>query len=370
MRIAQLITRSDAVGGATVHVRDLSVGLQRAGHEVVVFLGEGEGPVPSLLDEAGVPWHSVPSLRREFHLYHDAAALIKLVKSVGRWKPHLLACHTSKAGALGRAAGRLLKIPTVYTPHCWSFVDGFPGAKKYLALEKCLRLITDHVIAVSEWEHELALAKGVCSAKQMTTIYNGLPDLPRDRDAQGSEIPKLICVARFEVQKDHQTLLRALTLLPERAWQIDFVGSGPLEAQIKAEANALGIAERVRFLGGVSDADRMLPQYDVFVLSSKWESFPISILEAMRCGLPVVATDVGGIGEAVVNEQTGYLVPARDPHALAAALSKLVSSSPQRTSMGAAGREKFIESFHFDTMFRATEHLYRTLFEAHTTRNS
>ena len=119
----------------------------------------------------------------------------------------------------------------------------------------------------------------------------------------------LTMVARFEPQKDHPSLLKALARLRNHAWRLELIGEGPLLERTRDLARSLGIADRVEFLGQRSDVAERLATSQVYVLSSNWEGFPRSILEAMRAGLPVVASDVAGVSEAVVDGVTGYVVP-------------------------------------------------------------
>ena len=130
------------------------------------------------------------------------------------------------------------------------------------------------------------------------------------RPASGS--PRIVSVARFEPPKDHATLLEALGRLRGLEWRLDLVGGGPLESAARAQAARLGIGERVRFLGDLEAVAPVLARAHVFALSSRSEAFPRSVLEAMCAGLPVVASAVGGVAEAVDNGTSGILVPRQD----------------------------------------------------------
>jgi glycosyltransferase involved in cell wall biosynthesis len=121
----------------------------------------------------------------------------------------------------------------------------------------------------------------------------------------------------------------------------------------------LGIRERVEFKGARSDVPEILAQTDVFVLASKTETLPISILEAMRAGLPVIASDVGGISEEVVDGETGLLVPAGSVEELSNALQRLLADKQLRVAMGRAGRRRFERVFRADTMINRTQQLYQ-----------
>lgn len=141
-------------------------------------------------------------------------------------------------------------------------------------------------------------------------------------------VPLLVMVARFEEQKDHRTLILALSCLKDLEWHLQLVGDGPLLSSIKTLAEEKGIADRIEYLGRRRDIPEILQMADIFVLSTNWEGFPRSILEAMRAGLPVVATRVAGIPESVSDSETGYLVPLHADSVLSEKIGKLLKSQP------------------------------------------
>ena len=144
----------------------------------------------------------------------------------------------------------------------------------------------------------------------------------------------------------------------EMPWELDLIGDGPLQLAVEAQARRLGIAERVRFLGLRRDVAERLAQSQLFVLATRWEGFPYTILEAMRAGLPVVASDVGGVREAVVHGETGLLVPRGDEQALRQRLSEMLASVDLRQRLGAAGRRRFEATFTFARMIDKTAAVY------------
>ena len=143
-------------------------------------------------------------------------------------------------------------------------------------------------------------------------------------------------VARFGAQKDHPTLLRALAGLRDLPWQLDLVGEGPLLSQTRTLAASLGLEDRVHFLGQRMDVDRILANAQVGLLITNWEGFPLSILEAMRANLPVVASGVGGVSESVTDGVTGFVVPQGDVEVLRDRLRRLLSDPALRASLGIA----------------------------------
>jgi glycosyltransferase involved in cell wall biosynthesis len=175
-------------------------------------------------------------------------------------------------------------------------------------------------------------------------------------------------VARFEEQKDHCTLLRALGRLAPREWTLELIGDGPLMEDAAELARGVGIADRVQFLGARHDVAQRLAEAQLFVLVSHWEGFPRSILEAMRAGLPVVTTRTGGAPESVEHGTTGAVVRAREVGELAAALEPLIASAALRRRMGDAGRRRYEAAFTFQRMLARTVSVYDQVLAARARR--
>ena len=197
--------------------------------------------------------------------------------------------------------------------------------------------------------------------QNLLTIHNGRPDVSEDLLAQPSKNHpiSLVMVARFDQQKDHETLLRAAQIFPEV--EVNFIGDGPKLDTIQNLAKTLKMTDRVNFLGFCPDVAQYLSQGSIFTLISHWEGFPRTIVEAMRSRLPVIATDVGGVKEAVIDEVTGFCVPPRDIKALQEKLNCLITRPELREKMGQAGRERYEQEFTFEKMFQETFKVYETV---------
>jgi glycosyltransferase involved in cell wall biosynthesis len=165
-------------------------------------------------------------------------------------------------------------------------------------------------------------------------------------------------VARFNEPKDQATLLKAIAQLSDQSIHLDLVGSGSAWESCKDLAKSLGIQDQVSFLGDRADVPQLLAQSQIFILCTHYEGLPISILEAMRAGLPVIATKVNGIPEEVEHGKTGLLVPDKDVKEVAKALSTLIESPDLRQQMGEAGRQKFLEEFTIERMIDETRTVY------------
>ena len=357
LRLLYLITRAER-GGAQMHVLDLVLGM-RDRFELAVATGE-EGFLTEVCREHGIPVHVLPCLEREIRPLSDLRAVRELKRLMCAIEPDLVHAHTFKAGFLGRFVAKHLKIPSVYTVHMWPFGRAVPLSWRVVA-PVCERLAArwcDQIISVSELGALDAVQFQIAPRSHVTPILNGIADhharacLDRDRD--------LSCtmVARFAYFKDHELLVRAFARISGGA-TLKLVGDGETLPRVQKLAEDLGIIERIEFKRSRGDIPEILADTDIFVLASKKETLPISILEAMRAGLPVVASDVGGVSEEVIDNETGLLVTPGSVEELTNALHRLLMDKNLRMAMGRAGRRRFEELFGAEKMIERTEAVYR-----------
>jgi len=354
-----LITRMDSIGGAQIHVRDLSLWLRQNGHDPIVVTGAC-GPVCRTLVDAGIQVVEVRGLVRPIRPVDDVRALLAIMRSLKACTPDLVSCHSAKAGILGRIAARAIGIPVIFTAHGWTFTEGVPGLQSlaYRMIERACGSLCDHIITVCHHDRQLALSADIAPASQITTIHNGMPLLPPvPRVVEAGGPIRIGMVARFESQKDHETLLRALARLRHKNWRLQLIGGGD-SSNTARMASELGLLERIEFNGESSNVPALLAGLDIFCLISRWEGFPRSILEAMRASLPVIASDVAGVRESVEDTVTGYLVPVGDDRLLAKSVGDLIDLPGLRVAMGNKGRAKFKSRFTFEHMVRPTLGIY------------
>ncbi|WP_210471210.1 glycosyltransferase family 4 protein [Sporosarcina sp. 6E9] len=363
IKIVQVITQMDTVGGAQIHVRDLSVGLANSGHEVYLVAG-GTKNIHSVIEAKNIDVIYSHSLIRKLNIKSDIKAIIELRKILKEIQPDLVATHSSKAGIVGRIAGWSLRIPTVFTAHGWSFTDGVPAPKKsmYKFFEKVIGLISDGVIAVSEYDRELAIKHKVLPEHKVHTIHNGVHDQNvKEAMVYPKETPTIIMVARFAAPKRQLQLLKALNQLRHIQWKVSFAGDGPLLHEAKEFVKQANLCDRVEFLGNRDDITELLHKSSIFALLSDWEGLPLSILEAMRCGLPILASNVGGVKETVYDSKNGYVVSKNDQDELVKKLTLLLTSTSLRLEMGRKGRLLFEENFTFEKMYNETDSFYKVI---------
>lgn len=360
MRIVFVVTRSDAVGGAQVHVQDIAGALLAAGHDPVVLCG-GNGPWLEQLRSRRIPVIRLRHMERSISPLRDLRALFELRSRLRRLAPDLVSTHTAKAGWLGRLAAYGLGLPVMFTAHGWTFTEGVStnASRLWRLLERVAGRWSDKIVTVSEFDRELAIGARIAETSRIVTVHNGMPDVSADLMADaGREPPHLVMVARFEAQKDHRTLIHALASLQRLPWRLSFVGGGPLLDAMQALCVQLHIADRVTFMGARSDVPQILATAQVFVLCTHWEGLPRSIIEAMRAGLPVVATRVAGVPELVDHDVSGLLCSARDPAMVAASLEMLLVSPARRRAMGLKARERYLAHFRFEHMLEKTLETY------------
>ena len=255
-------------------------------------------------------------------------------------------------------------IHTIHGP----YADYPPGWKPWLkktlrhGLELLLARRFDQLVAVAD-SVKADLLKRHLPANKLMTIHNGIavtsPTAAENLPAQRST-PQLITIARLAPIKNQQLMLRAMQQVVQQfpdatLWVI---GDGPSHEQLITLAAELNISDRVLFSGFREDATALLPHADLFLLSSDYEGISISLLEAMRAGLPVVATNVGGIAETVVDGVTGVLVPRGDTDAFAAAITGLCSATEKSIAMGLAGHARQQQHFSIESMCSKYLQLY------------
>lgn len=366
MRVIQLITHMHELGGAQMHVFDLSKALKSNGHDVVL-LGSGNCELTEELYERGINYRELKWMGKTINPIRDISAFFEVRKAFKEINPEMVAIHSSKAGIIGRIAAKSLRIPVIFTAHSWSFT-GVPSNMKrrlYTWIEKLVGKITDGVITVSAYDYNEAVKHRIISGEKLHMIHNGIVDDARCYRPGVDPEPtvRLLMVARFAEPKDHQLLLKALSQITAIPWHLTLVGDGPLLGDMQQLAAQLDIENQITFAGEDRDVIGRMQEADIFLLISKSEGLPLSIIEAMREGLPVIASEAGGISELIEHGRQGFIVEQGDESALITALQQLMASESLRERFGQAARTRFIGKFNFEKMYRQTEAFYREITE-------
>jgi glycosyltransferase involved in cell wall biosynthesis len=358
-RVLMVITLAE-VGGAQTYVASLLPALVHRFD--VVVAAHGPGPLRDAAAEAGVRFVELKHVRRPIRPWRDLAGLIELIRLLRRERPDILHASSSKAGVLGRLAALAAGVPIrIFTVHGWAFAAHSGLASSgYRWADRLARRLTTVTICVSENERAAGIRAGTCSAARSVVIRNGvsLEGIPRARHER--QRPLLVSVGRLQAPKDFVTLVRALALLPAGSFEALIVGDGPDRPVLEGELRHLGLAHRIHIhlAGERHDVPDLLGAADVFVLSSRSEGLPVSVLEAMAAELPVVASRAGGLPELVHDGETGFLVAPESPRELAGALRRLVEDQDLRRRLGAVGRIRVETRFNVNLFRHAHIELY------------
>jgi glycosyltransferase involved in cell wall biosynthesis len=286
------------------------------------------------------------------------AVLASVASLVLREGVDVLHSHNATAHVLGAAAAALTRRPLVHTKH--GNILPFQSFKAAL-IHRAAALATARIVAVSRLVERTVIEGYRVRSGKVTTILNGIDVGCYSRRAVRPGAEVIGAVGRLSREKDYPTMLNAFNAVLEKhaSATLRIAGDGPVRAALEAEASRLGVAGRARFLGLHGDIPRLLGELDLFVQSSVTEGISLTLLEAMSAGLPVVATDVGGNREVVVDGVTGFLVPARDASALAERICTLLGDPPLARRLGEAGQARVREMFSIERMVKEYHGVYR-----------
>jgi glycosyltransferase involved in cell wall biosynthesis len=380
IRVLHVIARLN-IGGAAIHVVLLTAGLNPERFESLLVSGSenlGEG---SMLDYAlshGVQPIIIPEIVGEFSLGpRELRAMVQLYRLMRQERPHVVHTHTAKAGFIGRLAARLARVPVIVHTFHGLVLHGYYGSVKTHLLrhmERRLACLTDRIIAVSENVKRDLVNYSVAGAEHIQVIPLGLELEPFlnsaafrgafRRELQLDGVERLVgIVGRIFPIKNHRLFLHAATLVAKEDPAVRFVivGDGILRSEIERHVHHLGLADRVIFTGWRRDLPHIYADLDVLSVTSNNEGTPVSAIEAMASGCPVVATRVGGLPDLIDEGKTGYLVPPEDAPSVAAAMLRLLHAPEAARRMGQAARARVKDCFTIQRLIRDTEQLYLEL---------
>jgi glycosyltransferase involved in cell wall biosynthesis len=362
--IALLIPGLDRIGGAEQQLILLAKGLRRRGWKVsVVALSGTGGDAAAELIAAGIAFLSL-GMRKGLA---DPRGWIRFHHWLKQQAPDVIHAHLPHAAWLARWSRLAAPIPVL--------VDTLHSSSTG-TLARCLgyrwsNWLPDRVTAVSQAVADTHLSASMVTEDKLTVLPNGVdveawrPDAAvriatRRELGFGNEF-LWFAAGRLEPVKDYPSLMRAFVQVSDAA-RLVIAGRGPLQDELARMAQALGLENRVLFLGFQTDIRRWMQAADGFVLASRWEGLPMGLLEAAACALPAVATDVAGTREVIVDGHTGWLVPARDTAALGEAMKRMMRTpSEERRAIGERARQQVIERFSLEAVLDQWETLYLNL---------
>jgi glycosyltransferase involved in cell wall biosynthesis len=382
VKVLRVIARLN-MGGPALHVAYLTAGLRDRGYDTTLVAGtlaRGEDSMAFVADGLGVEVVTIPELGREISLFRDLLATIRLAGLIRRERPQILHTHTAKAGTVGRVAallaGRARPPIVVHTFH-GHVLRGYFGPLRsgfFRLLERVLARHTTILVAVSPQVRddlvelgvapadkfavvrlgiELGQRVGVADGRAETRHYLGIPD---GRFAVG-------WVGRMTAVKRGDDVLEGFKLLRERGVDatLCLVGDGPDRPHLEQKAHELGIVRDTLFLGYQEDIAPLYAAFDALVLPSGNEGTPVSVIEALAAGRPVVATRVGGVPDVVRDGVDGFLVDPGATDELAERLTQLASDPELRERFGGAGRSRVLPRYAVDRLVDDVDRLYRAL---------
>jgi glycosyltransferase involved in cell wall biosynthesis len=359
-------------GGAPEVVLNLALAMRDHGWSARVA-GPEQASIRARLEQAAIEYLPIGHLTRGSRSpLADLRALRNLDELLVREPVDVIHCHSSKAGVLGRLAGKRRGIPVVYSPHCFAFLRDLGVLSRIVpaAVERLLAPLTSAYVCVCEAERRAALKLSLAPPERTHRIYNGVPEPLLDTspeqallDFKGDGV-LIGAVTVLRRQKRLDVLIDAIPSVLARMPQARFaiIGNGPMRARLQERARALGLDENPRFafFPFAPPSDRYMSALDLYVLSSAWEAMPVGVLEALSWGVPQVVTNVGGTIEAVTNE-TGQLVAPKHPRALADAIVEMLGSPELRASAQAASRARHRAMFDAERMVRETVGVYESV---------
>jgi len=386
VRVLRVVGRLN-VGGPALHVSYLTAGLGNRGYRTTLVAGDlarGEASMAFVARDLGVSTVAVTAIRREPSPLRDALATVRLARLLRRERPQVVHTHTAKAGALGRVATALARLPerpvVVHTFHGHVLRGYFGPARStgFRLLERWLATLSDALVAVSPEVRDDLVGLGVAPRRKFAVVRLGI-ELERRVAVPGGareEARTLVGVpperflvgwiGRMTGVKRTTDVLRSFARL--RARGVDaalcLVGDGPDRVALEEEARRLGIARRCLLLGYQDDVAPWYQAFDAVVLPSGNEGTPVSVIEALAARRPVVASRVGGVPDVVRDGVDGFLVEPGDVGAFAARLADLAGDPALRARMGDAGRARVLERYAVDRLVDDVGRLYRALLDA------
>ncbi len=396
-KILYLITQSE-LGGAQRYVFDLAKGLKNE-YEIAVAFGEPheKGGLAKMLDAAGIKYYTLPRLKRAISPLNDVRAIFEIKKLIKTLQPGVIHLNSSKISILGSLASILFKIQNskfkinvVYTVHGWVFNEPLAGWKKkfYFYAEKLTARYKDKIICIDTLDYGIAKDELKIPEKKLALIHHGLNlsetnFLPREqaRNSIGAKLRQNLTentiligsIGNLYATKGYEYLIGALESL-KMPFQAVIIGEGPEKNKLKIQSDSvnchpresgdpeinseLKVNDKLIFAGRIDNAAELLPAFDIYVCSSVKEGFPYSILEAMAAGLPIIATEVGGIPDMITDQENGLLCEAKNSNQLAGKITSLASDPVLRQKIAERAKQDLVKRFSFPKMISDTKSAY------------
>lgn len=382
LRVLLVVTRL-TIGGDTNVILDVASYLKSHPHFDVHLAA---GPVPpqevdltSLAGERGIPLVKVPSMVTDINPWQNFRSVLELYSHMRQGKYDIVHTNNAVAGVVGRIAATLARVPVIiHHVHGWGLQDDMSNIKRslYVGLERFCATLSSRVIAVSKPNIEKGLANHICKEDKFALIYYGIPleDFQQqvDRDAVCSDLgldPECKIVAqigRIDKQKNPLDFVRAAAMVVEKYPKAQFimVGDGVMRPECESLIKELNLTEKFFLLGYRKDIQRIYPILTLTALSSLWEGLPVVFQESMIAGKPIVANDVDGARDVIIDGKTGYLVTPHHPREMADRILTLLNDDELCDQMGQTAKQN-AKQFSSENMIKHIVSLYIELLKDH-----
>ena len=375
-RVLLVITRL-TIGGDTNVVLDIANHLNSQpnfeAHLAAGPVSEHEIDLTHLAHKNEIPTKVIPSMVNKIDPWLNLKAVAQLRRVIIQGKYDIVHTHSSVAGVIGRLAALLANVNIiVHHVHGWGMQKDMSRLNKmlYLGLERICTRFTDCMIAVSKPTIEKGLANHICTKDKFALIYNGIPlerfrqpiDEKQVRFKLGLNPDNKIVgmIGRLDEQKNPLDFIRAASLVVNDYPDVQFLiaGDGSLRTECENLIDALNLRNKFFLLGFRDDIDKIIPMFTLTVMSSLWEGLPVVFQEAMSAGKPIVANDVDGASDVVINGETGFLVTPHQPQEMAERILFLLKNDSLCEEMSHTARKRS-EYFSNQRMVKEIESLYR-----------
>jgi glycosyltransferase involved in cell wall biosynthesis len=380
-KIIFVITKS-VWGGAQKCVYDLAANLPTDRFDLAVAAG-GDGPLFEKLTGAGIRTISIPKLDRNIHIGKEIRSFAALLNLFQKEQPDIIHLNSSKVGGLGALAGRIASlrirkhIAVIFTVHGWGFFEdrSFISRAAIFLTSWVSVLFQDKIILINSRDH--TVAQKIIPKRKLALIPNGLAyrdymSAQRARAFFAEKIGKQFSpdtlligtIAELTSNKGLEYLIDAAVMLRphliDRKFRIVVIGEGEERSHLERKIRDLRAQDIISLLGFVPDAAQYLRGMDIFVLPSRKEGLPYVVMEAMAAGVPVIASNTGGIPDLITNNETGILVPPKDAQALAQEIEHLAKNKENRIALSMRAASTVETKFSLHAMLEKTEEVYET----------
>lgn len=368
--MAAVVTKF-AAGAGGVALRG-ALALDRDRYSVTVFAADG-GPLWERAERAGLGTVRLRHMSDTLGAREDVRGVRELTALLGEGGFDVVHTHSAKAGGIGRMAARRAGVPAiVHTFHGFPFhrFQSFLRRRSYIWLERRLGRITDRFLAIGAEVAAEAIRLGISPPERIRVVASAIDRdvAPRSAATRARarrllglppDAPVIGSVGRLDFQKCPEDLVRAVAMLKRRDVFTVWIGDGPFRPKVERLIARNGLTDRFLLLGERSDVPDLLPGLDVFAMSSLYEGIPCAVVEAMTCGIPVVANAVNAVPDVVISGQTGLLSRPGDPEALAGALRHLLDHPDRADLMARAARRHIGQRFDPAELGRDLDDVYR-----------